>query len=106
MTTRTSVGRQHRVRKRDIKAVLYNSIETGVDLGVFSSYGKGISLCITRCACFRIEGSVFELWPETLCCVLGQETRSASLHPDVKMVPANLKLVLSLRWTSIPSRAE
>ena len=75
MTTRTSVacvGRQHRVRKRDIKAVLYNSIETEVDLGVFCSYGKGISLCITQCARFRIEGSMFELWPETLCVFLGK----------------------------------
>ena len=32
-------------------------------------------------------------------------SHSASLHPGVSMVPANLILAASLRWTSIPSRA-
>ena len=33
-------------------------------------------------------------------------SHSASLHPGVKWVPANLMLGVALRWTSIPSRGE
>ena len=34
------------------------------------------------------------------------QNHSASLHPGVKWVPANLLLGVTLQWTSIPSRGE
>ena len=51
------------------------------------------------------ERSGFEPWPGTLCCVLGQDSHSASLHPGVEMVSGELTAGgITLRWTSIPSR--
>ena len=58
------------------------------------------------CTRFRIERSGFESWPETLCCVLEQDTLLSQyrLQPRcVKWIPANLMLGVTLRWTSIPS---
>ena len=47
-------------------------------------------------------------WPETMCCVLGQDTLlSQSLSPPsciYKWLPANCMLGVTLRWTSIPSK--
>ena len=59
-----------------------------------------------------IERSGFVPWPGWgwgRCVVsLGKilNSHSASLHPGVWWVPANLMLGVNLRWTSIPSRGE
>jgi len=48
--------------------------------------------------------SGFEPWPGTVFFCKTLDSYSASLHPAVQMVPANLMLWVTLRWTSIPSK--
>ena len=58
-----------------------------------------------------IKQSRFELWPGTLCCVLEQHTYVSTLTVPLftqvyNWILANLKLEITLGWTSIPSRRE
>ena len=61
-----------------------------------------------QCARLRIERSGFEPWPGTLCCVLGQDTYSQCLSTPrcINGYRWIYCWVVTLRWTSIPSRGE
>ena len=61
--------------------------------------GGAVASCLVRSSRLRIKRSGFELWPGSLCCVLGKDTTltAVPLSTQVyKWVPANVILEVTL----------